>query len=66
MNEHPNNVYNAFIGFRTPDDFFGRFEQFSHSVGRSRSAVARYLLNQCLNSYERDKLAIAKIRQAIL
>jgi hypothetical protein len=66
MNEHQDHIYNAFIGFRAPDDFLGRFVQFSDNVGRSRSAVARYLLAQCLNNYERDKVAIAKIRQEIL
>jgi predicted transcriptional regulator len=66
MNHSQDNIYNAFIGFRAPDDFLARFHQFSHSVGRSRSAVARYLIAQCLTSYEADKVAIAKIRQEIL
>ncbi len=66
MNEQQENIYNAFIGFRAPDDFLARFHQFSHNVGRSRSAVARYLIAKCLTSYETDKVAIAKIRQEIL
>jgi hypothetical protein len=66
MNEQRQSIYNAFIGFRAPNDFLVRFHQFSHSVGRSRSAVARYLIAQCLASYEADKSAIAKIQQEIL
>ena len=66
MNHSQDNIYNAFIGFRAPDDFLERFHQFSHNIGRSRSAVARYLIAQCLASYESDKVAIAKIRQEIL
>lgn len=66
MNEQHQNIYNAFIGFRAPGDFFARFHQFSHNIGRSRSAVARYLIAKCLASYETDTTAIAKIRQEIL
>jgi hypothetical protein len=66
MSEPQEHVYSAFIGFRAPDDFLGRFLQFSETVGRSRSAVARYLIAQCLSAYEGDAIAISKIRQAIL
>lgn len=66
MNQSRDNVYNAFIGFKAPEDFLERFVQFSANVGRSRSAVARYLLAKCLTSYEADKVAIAKIRQEIV
>jgi hypothetical protein len=66
MNQPQDNIYNAFIGFRAPDDFLARFHHFSADVGRSRSAVARYLIAKCLTSYESDKVAIAKIRQEIL
>jgi hypothetical protein len=66
MNGSPDTIYNAFIGFRAPEDFLARFLRFSDNVGRSRSAVARYLIAQCLNAYETDRVAIAKIRQEIL
>lgn len=66
MSEQQENIYSAFIGFRAPDDFLERFYLFSENVGRSRSAVARYLIAKCLTSYESDKVAIAKIRQEIL
>jgi hypothetical protein len=59
-------IYNAFIGFKAPEDFLERFERFSAVVGRNRSAVARHLLARCLSSYENDKIAIAKLRQEIL
>ena len=66
MNQLQEPIYNAFVGFRAPDDFIGRFNRFSRRVGRNRSAVARYLIAQCLNAYEADTDAIAKIRQDIL
>jgi hypothetical protein len=66
MNQPQDNIYNAFIGFRAPDDFLERFLQFTDNVGRSRSAVARHLIAKCLTVYENDKVAIAKIRQEIL
>jgi hypothetical protein len=66
MNQPHEDIYNAFIGFRAPDDFLRRFLLFTNNVGRSRSAVARHLIAKCLNSYENDKVAIAKIRQEIL
>jgi len=59
-------VYSQFIGFRAPDDFLGRFQNFTDHVGRSRSAVARHLISRCLTAYETDPVAIAKIRQEIL
>ncbi len=66
MNQSGEHIYNAFIGFKAPEDFFDRLSQFSANVGRSRSAVARHLIAKCLTSYENDKVAIAKIRQEIL
>lgn len=66
MSHSGEQIYNAFIGFKAPEDFLVRFSQFSANVGRSRSAVARHLLAKCLSSYESDKVAIAKIRQEIL
>jgi hypothetical protein len=66
MNPSHDNIFNAFIGFKAPEDFLERFVQFSTNVGRSRSAVARYLIAKCLTSYESDEVAIAKIRQEIL
>ena len=66
MNQQQERIYSAFIGFRAPDDFMGRFERFSRNVGRNRSAVARYLIGQCLNAYEGNNEAIAKIKQELL
>ena len=66
MNQSGEHIYNAFIGVKAPEDFLDRFAQFSTNVGRSRSAVARHLIAKCLNAYESDKVAIAKIRQEIL
>ena len=66
MNEPQDRIYNSFIGFRAPGDFIGRFDRFSRRLGRNRSAVARYLIAQCLNAYEGDTDAIAKIKQEIL
>jgi hypothetical protein len=66
MNRSTEHIYNAFIGFKAPEDFLNRFARFSANVGRSRSAVARHLIARCLSSYENDKVAIAKIRQEIL
>jgi hypothetical protein len=66
MNQTDTHIYNTMIAFRAPADFLDRFEQFSASVGRNRSAVARHLIARCLCSYENDKVAIAKIRQEIL
>jgi predicted DNA-binding protein len=66
MNLSEQRTYNAYIAFRAPGDFLERFQQFSSSVGRNRSAVARHLIGKCLTSYENDKVAIAKIRQEIL
>ena len=66
MNHSEQHIYSAFIAFRAPEDFLERFHQFSANVGRNRSAVARHLIAKCLQSYENDKVAIAKIRQEIL
>jgi hypothetical protein len=66
MNDLNEPIYNAFIGFRAPDDFLERFLLFTNNVGRSRSAVARHLIASCLKAYENDLVAIAKIRQEIL
>lgn len=66
MSQTQEQIYNRFIGFRSPDDFSLRFERFSKSVGRSKSQVCRYLIAHCLTAYEADKDAIAKIRQEIL
>jgi hypothetical protein len=66
MTEPNHRIYNSFVGFRAPDDFLIRFEHFSRMIGRRKSDVARYLLAQCMTSYESDTDAIAKIRQAII
>ena len=58
-------VYNRIIGFRASEDFEARLERFSHVLGRQKSDVVRYLLVSCLNAYEADRDAIAKIRQAL-
>ena len=66
MNLPNENIYNSFIGFRAPGDFVERFQHFTKTVGCTPSAVARHLIVQCLNAYENDKTAIAKIRQEIV
>jgi predicted DNA-binding protein len=66
MTQTQEHIYNAFIGFRAPEDFLDRFDSFSKSVGRNKSQVCRYLISQCLNAYEGDTDAQAKIRQSIL
>ena len=59
------NVYNKVIGFRASGDLEVRLERFSRVLGRQKSDVVRYLLVSCLNAYEADRDAIAKIRQAL-
>jgi predicted DNA-binding protein len=66
MKEPDERIYRRLVAFRAPDEFALRLDQFSQSVGRSRSQVARFLIGQCLNAYEGDKDAIMKIRQDIL
>ena len=63
--EHGEHIYNSFIAFRAPKDFLERFQQFSKEVGRNKSVVARYLIKECMNSYEGKKDAITKIRQEL-
>ena len=58
-------LYNRVIGFRASEDLEARLERFSHVLGRQRSDVIRYLLVSCLNAYETDRQAIAKIRQEL-
>jgi hypothetical protein len=65
MNLQPLNVYKKFVGFRTSDDLNDRLQRFSRVLGRQKSDVIRYLLTSCLNAYETDKDAIAKIRQEL-
>lgn len=66
MNEQNDpRIYNAVIAFRASSDFNERFEAFVASIGRGRSAIARYLLAQCMTAYESDHEAIMKIRQSI-
>ena len=63
--EHEEHIYNSFIAFRAPKDFIDRFQQFSRDVGRNKSAVARYLIAECMNAYEGKKEALTKIRQEL-
>jgi predicted DNA-binding protein len=63
--EHEERIYNSFIAFRAPKDFLERFQQFSRDVGRNKSAVARYLIAECMNAYEGKKEALTKIRQEL-
>lgn len=58
-------VYNKVIGFRVPPDLDFRLHRFSSALGRRRSDVIRYLLVSCLNAYEANNEAIAKIRQEL-
>lgn len=63
MQEPLNSTYTRFLGFRAPDDLAARLDRFSHQLGRRKSDVIRYLLVRCLNAYEQDGDAIAKLRQ---
>jgi metal-responsive CopG/Arc/MetJ family transcriptional regulator len=58
-------VYNRFLGIKVPDDLAERLDRFSRSLGRQRSDVIRYLLVSCLNAYEGDRTAMAKIKQEL-
>jgi len=58
-------VYSKFVGFRVSDDLHVRLARFSRVLGRHQSDVIRYLLISCLNAYETDGDAIAKIRQEL-
>ena len=63
MTDQVNHTYTRFVGFRAPDDFTARLERFSLQLGRRKSDVVRYLLVNCLNAYEGNTDAIAKISQ---
>ena len=65
MTSRSANVYNKVIGFRVSEDVEVRLERFSRALGRQRSDVIRYLLVSCLNAYEANGDAIAKIRQVL-
>jgi predicted DNA-binding protein len=65
MSTGPVRVYKKFVGFRVSDELHARLAQFSNSLGRHQSDVIRYLLVSCLNAYETDRAAIAKIRQEL-
>ena len=65
MNHTEEHIYNSFIAFRASTDFLERFQRFSKDVGRNKSAVARYLLGECMNAYEGNKEALTKIRQEL-
>ena len=56
------NVYTEFVAIRVDREFKERLKNFAKSVGRSQSDVVRFLLSQCLNSYENNKQAISRIR----
>jgi hypothetical protein len=58
-------IYTSFVGFRTSDDLNVRLQRFSAVLGRRKSDVIRYLLVSCLNAYETDRDAIAKIKQEL-
>ena len=59
MMDREEKIYSNYIAFKVTNDFWGRFQRFSKLVGRSRSSVARYLISQCMDAYEADKVAIA-------
>jgi len=63
MTPAPTSIYTKFVGFRTDSHFHDRLEGFSQTLGRRKSDVVRFLLINCLNAYEGDREAIAKIRQ---
>jgi predicted DNA-binding protein len=63
MSDRTFHVYKKLVAFRASDELHARLAQFSKALGRRQSDVIRYLLISCLNAYEADKNAIAKIRQ---
>jgi hypothetical protein len=65
MSQTDPRIYTRFIGFRASDDLNVRLERFSGTLSRRKSDVIRYLLLSCLNAYEGDSDAIAKIRQEL-
>ena len=65
MSTGPIRVYKKFVGFRASDELHARLAHFSNALGRHQSDVIRYLLISCLNAYEADKDAIAKIREEL-
>jgi hypothetical protein len=65
MNIEPVVVYPRIVGFRASEHLDIRLRRFSSAVGRHRSDVIRYLLISCLNAYEANTDAIAKIRQEL-
>jgi hypothetical protein len=58
-------VYDQFIGFRAPNDLNSRLERFSTRLGRRKSDTIRYLLINCLRSYENDEGAIRSMREQL-
>lgn len=65
MNTESTPVYTRLVGFRTTDELDRRLRRFSIVLGRRRSDVIRYLLVSCLNAYEANSDAIAKIREEL-
>ena len=65
MTPRPESIYNSFVGFRASEDLHSRLDRFSGAVGRRKSDVIRFLLVRCLNAYEADATAIAKIKQEL-
>lgn len=56
-------IYPWFIGFRADEVLHRRLLCFSRKLGRRKSDVVRYLLVNCLNAYEGDNDAIARMRR---
>ena len=65
MTQPPNTIYNSFVGFRASRELHDRLDRFSGALGRRKSDVLRFLLVRCLSAYERDTVAIEKIKQEL-
>jgi predicted DNA-binding protein len=61
----PERIYSRFVGFRASEDLNSRLDRFSAALTRRKSDVIRFLLLSCLNAYEGDPDAIAKLRQEL-
>lgn len=65
MTQPVSRIYSRFVGFRASEELNFRLDRFSGALTRRKSDVIRYLLLSCLNAYEGDSDAIAKIRQEL-
>ena len=65
MPQPESRIYSRFVGFRASEELNSRLDHFSTALTRRKSDVIRFLLLRCLNAYEGDEDAIAKMRQEL-